>query len=108
LVAQAARYENLLTTGVLQDTDEDEEYPCAYYSRVDEIPALLTASGFTVSRVLATEGIVAGIDHRLNALHGPTWDAWADLNYDLADDRGLLASSKHLITVAHRQKREPG
>lgn len=107
VLTHAARYETLLTTGVLADGEEQGEYPCGYYSHAGEIPGLLRAGGFELARLLATDGIVAGVDDKVNALRGPAWNAWADLNYDLAEDPGLLAGSGQVLAVSYRSTPEP-
>jgi S-adenosylmethionine-dependent methyltransferase len=105
LLRDAEAYETLLEVGVLPDPS-DEDLPHAYYARSDEVSPLLEACGFEVARLLAAEGILDGIEERVCALQGPAWEAWADLNYDLADDRGLLAASSHLLAMAHRRDEE--
>ncbi|MGH2387187.1 MAG: class I SAM-dependent methyltransferase [Chloroflexota bacterium] len=105
LLRDAEGYETLLEFGVLPESF-GEDLPHAYYARPDEISPMLEAAGFDVVRLLAAEGIVDGIEERVCALQGPAWDAWADLNYDLADDPGLLAASAHLLAVARGSEGE--
>jgi S-adenosylmethionine-dependent methyltransferase len=107
LLTHAARYETLLATGVLADEEEQEDYPYGYYSHPEEIPGLLRAGGFDLARLLATDGIIGGVDDKVSALRSPAWDAWADLNYDLAEDPGLLASSAQVLAVAYRSAAAP-
>ncbi len=107
LLAHPARYEALLATGVLEHAEEYGDYPCAYYCHAGEIPDLLEAADFEPARLLATDGIISDIDEKVCALRGPAWNAWADLNYDLADDPGLLASSTYLLAVARWRARTP-
>ena len=101
LLLQSHRYETLLESGTLPAPLDDDELPAGYYAQPDEIAPLLTAAGFDPPRLLAAEGIVDGIEERVAALRGPAWDAWADLNYDLADDPALLASASHILAIAH-------
>ena len=105
LPRDAERYETLLESGILPEPFE-EDLPSAYYARPDEIAPLLHDSGFDLLRLLAAEGIVDGMEDRVSALQGPAWDAWADLNYDLADDPGLLAASTHILAIARRRDGE--
>lgn len=105
LLRDAARYETLLESGVLPEPF-DMALPYAYHARPEEIVPLLRLSGFDVLRLLAAEGIVDGVEERVCALQGPAWDAWADLNYDLADDPGLLAASTHILAIARRRDGE--
>jgi SAM-dependent methyltransferase len=107
LLVHATRYEALLATGVLEDAEEYGEHPYAYYSHPEEIPDLLAATGFEPARLLATDGIISGIEDRVNTLRGADWDAWADLNYDLAEDPGILATSTYLLAVAHQRASGP-
>jgi S-adenosylmethionine-dependent methyltransferase len=102
LVGESERYEALLATGIMPPSGNDDELVAGYYARPDEISPLLEAAGFETPRLLAAEGIVDGIEERVAALRGPAWDAWADLNYDLADDPGLLASTSHILAVSRR------
>ena len=103
LLRGAERYESLLETGVLPPPRRDEELPHGYYARAEEVPPLLAAAGFEPPRMLAAESILDGIEDRVGALHGPAWDAWADLAYDLAGDPGLLAACTHLLAVTSRR-----
>ena len=105
LLRDAERFETLLASGILPEPF-GEDLPHAYYARHEEIPTLLQASGFDVLRLLAAEGIVDGVEERVSALQGPAWDAWADLNYDLADDPGLLAASAHVLAIGRRRDSE--
>jgi ubiquinone/menaquinone biosynthesis C-methylase UbiE len=102
LLRDAERYETLLECGILPEPI-DSAVPHAYHARPEEIPPLLQASGFEVLRLLAAEGIVDGVEERVSALQGPAWEAWADLNYDLASDPGLLAASAHVLAIARRR-----
>ncbi len=102
LLRSPERYEALLDSGVLPPPYEDDELPYTYYARPEEVAPLLHAAGFEPPRLLAAEGIVDGIEDRIGALQGPDWQAWADLNYDLAEDPGLLASSAHVLAVSRR------
>lgn len=101
LVRDARRYETLLETGILPLGDDDEA-PHTYHARVEEVPPLLQAAGFKPPRLLAVESILDGVEDRVNTLHGPSWDAWADLTYDLAGDPGLLAGAAHLLAISRR------
>jgi ubiquinone/menaquinone biosynthesis C-methylase UbiE len=105
LLRDAEAYEALLEFGFLPALS-DEDLPHAYYARSAEVSPLLEVAGFDVRRLLAAEGILDGIEERVCALQGPAWEAWADLNYDLADDPGLLASSAHLLAIARRRDEE--
>jgi ubiquinone/menaquinone biosynthesis C-methylase UbiE len=101
LLRDAERYERLLESGVLPEPF-DMALPYAYHARPDEITPLLQAAGFATLRLLAAEGILDGVEERVSALQGPAWEAWADLNYDLAADPGLLATSAHVLAIARR------
>lgn len=106
LVREAERYETLLDTGLLPGPAGADDLPHGYYARWDEVPPLLEAAGFEAPKLLAAEGILDRIEDRVSALQGPSWEAWADLNYDLAGDPGLLAASAHLLAIAHRREAE--
>jgi S-adenosylmethionine-dependent methyltransferase len=101
LIREAEAYEALLEFGVLPEPP-GENLPHAYYARPGEVAPLLQSAGFDVPRLLAAEGILDGVEERVCALQGPAWDAWADLNYDLADDPGLLGASAHLLAITRR------
>ncbi|HWE62304.1 MAG TPA: class I SAM-dependent methyltransferase [Chloroflexota bacterium] len=104
LVKQAKRYESLLETGTMPDSADDDDLPYGYYARWEEVGPLLEAAGFAPPRLLAVEGIVDHLGDRVTALHGAAWEAWADLNYDLADDPGLLAATTHLLAISRRKQ----
>jgi ubiquinone/menaquinone biosynthesis C-methylase UbiE len=102
LVQDAERYEALLANGFLPGAKDDDFVAYGYFARAEEIPPLLESAGFDSPRLLAAEGIVDGIDEKLIGLQGPAWNAWADLNYDLASDPGLLASTSHILAITRR------
>ncbi|MDB5075870.1 MAG: Methyltransferase type 11 [Chloroflexi bacterium] len=102
LIRDAERYETLLSSGVLPGPVAGDEAVHGYFARAEEIPPLLEGAGFAPPRLLAAEGIVDGIEDRVVALQGPAWTAWADLNYDLADDPGLLAATSHILAITRR------
>lgn len=103
LIAQAKRYETLLETGILPEPTDEDALVGGYYARWEEVGPLLEAAGFEPPRLLAAEGILDRIEERVTALRGPAWEAWADLNYDLAGDPGLLAACAHLLAVTRRK-----
>jgi S-adenosylmethionine-dependent methyltransferase len=102
LIQQPQRYETLLETGVLPPPWQDHELPYAYYAQAEELVPLITAAGFTAPRLLSAEGILPHGDDRFSAARGPLWDAWADLNYTLAGDPGLLAAASQVLAIARR------
>jgi S-adenosylmethionine-dependent methyltransferase len=102
LIREAERYETLLSSGVLPGPATGDEVVNGHYARPDEVSPLLEGAGFAPPRLLAAEGILDGIEERVVGLQGPAWNAWADLNYDLADDPGLLASASHLLAITRR------
>jgi S-adenosylmethionine-dependent methyltransferase len=102
LIAEPERFETLLTMGSMPPSSDEEDLVGGYYARPEEIAPLMAAAGFEPPRLLAAEGILDGIDERVTALRGPAWNAWADLNYDLADDPGLLAATSRILAISRR------
>jgi S-adenosylmethionine-dependent methyltransferase len=97
--------EQILTTGrllPLQLTSEGGETPgfIAHAAHPSELIPLLREAGLEVETVLCSEGMVSMIETLVNALNGPAWDAWADLNYRVAADQSLHSSGEHLLAVA--------
>jgi ubiquinone/menaquinone biosynthesis C-methylase UbiE len=42
-------------------------------------------------------------EDRVNQLEGPSWDAWADLNYRCASDPSVHGGAEHLLYIGRRR-----
>ena len=101
---QKERLEMLLATGALLPRDKDELEFTAHFDHPTEVGPLCQSAGFEVLTILGVEGLVDQIEKEVNALSGETWDAWVDLNYQVAPDPSLHGSTAHLLVVAAKPR----
>jgi S-adenosylmethionine-dependent methyltransferase len=87
----------------------DESFPApdydhfhAYFAHPGEIEPLLDEAGLSVKGLFAVEGFVGTLDEAMNALEGPEWEAWVDLNYRLASEATLLSAADHVLAFARK------
>ena len=90
----------VLDTGILPPRGAQASAFVAYGAHPSEVPPLLAESGFELKSLLGVEGLVSMIEESVNALDGPAWELWADLNYQLASDPSLHGAVEHLLAVA--------
>ena len=60
------------------------------------------SAGFEVAAVLGVEGVVSAAEDEINKLDGPAWDAWLDVNWQVASDPCIHGGVEHLLVVAHK------
>ena len=90
----------VLADGVLPPAGEEGVGFVAHFAHPPEIEPLLRRAGLEARAVLAAEGLVSMIEQQVNALSGPAWDAWVELNWRVAADPALPAGAEHLLAVA--------
>lgn len=94
--------EMILNTGRLPPQGEPGSAFVAYFARPDEVGPLCQRAGFEVLTVLGVEGMASMIEEGVNALTGEAWDAWVDINCQIAHDPSILGGVEHLLLVAHK------
>jgi hypothetical protein len=52
--------------------------------------------------VFAAEGFVDMIDETVNTLQGAEWEAWVELNLQLASDPTLFSGAGHLLAFGKK------
>ncbi len=52
--------------------------------------------------MLGVEGVVSAEEDEINKLNGPAWDAWLDVNWQVASDPCIHGGVEHLLVVAHK------
>jgi hypothetical protein len=60
--------------------------------------------GFTCSGLFACEGVIAAVEEKVNELEGEAWEAWLQLNYELANDASLPGAADHLLYVGRKDQ----
>jgi ubiquinone/menaquinone biosynthesis C-methylase UbiE len=90
--------ERILSTGVLPPREGGGFI--AYFAHPVEVGPLVTRSGFEIVTILGVEGLVSMIEAGVNALSGPAWEAWVDLNYRVAADPSIHGGVEHLLVIA--------
>jgi hypothetical protein len=96
--------ETLLATGALPPRAKDKLEFTAHFDHPTEVGPLCQSAGFEVLTVLGVEGLVDRIETEVNAQSGETWDAWVDLNYQVAPDPSLHGSTAHLLVIATKPR----
>jgi ubiquinone/menaquinone biosynthesis C-methylase UbiE len=104
IVEDAGRVRQLLATGVLPGRRSGEPGFIAHYAHPTEVAPMVEGSGLEMITLLGVEGVVSMIEERVNELNGPAWDAWVDLNYEVASDPSILGCVGHLLTVARKPR----
>ena len=92
--------ERILATGVLPPQGEESLEFVAHFAHPTEVTLLCWRAGFEVVAVLGVEGLISAIEAGVNALSGPGWDAWVDLNCRVAADPSIRGYVEHLLAVA--------
>jgi ubiquinone/menaquinone biosynthesis C-methylase UbiE len=91
--------ESLLQTGILPPRGEGNAAFVAYCAHPTEVTPLLQDVGLDVTALLGVEGLVSMIEDGVNALSGPAWQTWVDLNYRIAADPSVHGGVEHLLAV---------
>ena len=94
--------ELIISAGQLPPGGAQESGFVAYFAHPREVVPLCRGEGFEVRTVLGVEGLVSMIEEQVNALDGPAWQAWVDLNWRVAPDPSLHGGVEHLLVVAHK------
>ena len=100
IVEQPHVVEAVLATGVLSPSGAEGEGFVAHFVRPQEVEPLCRQAGLEMQTLLATEGLVSMIEQQVNALSGPAWEAWVELNWRVAADPTLPSGAEHLLAVA--------
>lgn len=89
-----------LEAGILPPRGEHASAFVAYGAFPGEVAPLLNDTGFELVSLLGVEGLVSMIEDPVNALDGPAWELWSDLNYRVAADPSLHGAVEHLLAIA--------
>lgn len=89
-----------LETGV--DLDRDGHFTDAYSAHPTEIRPLLEQNGLTFVAMIGSEGLRTVSESVVNQLTGQDWEAWVELNYQLAQDSTVHGAAIHLLAVARK------
>jgi SAM-dependent methyltransferase len=98
LIRHSEEAELILSMGVLPPREGGGFI--AYFAHPAEVGPLVTRSGLDVVTILGVEGLVSQIEAGVNALSGPAWEAWVDLNYRVAADPSIHGGAEHLLVIA--------
>jgi len=102
LLGRAAEIESFFQTGVLPAPLKDGTEFIAHLIAPEAVKPLVESAGFQTRAILGVEGLSTLIDDKLNQLQGAEWEAWVDLNYQLAADPSLYGASDHLLCIAYK------
>ena len=102
LLDQRREYDRILADGKAPPRDDGRVAFVAYFAHPSEIAPACWSAGFEVAAVLGVEGVVSASEDEINKLDGPAWDAWLDVNWQVASDPCIHGGVEHLLVVAHR------
>jgi ubiquinone/menaquinone biosynthesis C-methylase UbiE len=97
---EPAVWKSVLDAGILPPEGEQSSTFVVYGALPAEIPPLLCDTGLEMVSLLGVEGMVSMIEETVNALTGPAWEFWSDLNYRAASDPSLHGAVEHLLAIA--------
>lgn len=100
LSKKAELYRHILETGHILPQSPDQPEFIGYLSTPVEVGPFVHSAGLDVHQVLGVEGLNYTNEEEVNQLSGEEWQAWVDLNYQLASDPSILGSVAHLLVVA--------
>jgi S-adenosylmethionine-dependent methyltransferase len=92
----------VLANGRLAPVDGIQAQFIAHFTHPNELPALFWDNGLEIQATLGVEGLVGGVEERVNALEGELWQRWVDLNYQVAADPSIHGLVEHLLLVARK------
>ncbi len=105
LLEEADIYAEILRSGRLPPAAGDRPSFVAYFAHPDEAAPLVWGAGLEVQTILGVEGLVSAVeDFGVNALTGPAWDAWVEVNCRVAPDPAIFGGVEHLLVVAHKPR----
>ena len=102
LLDQRGEYDRILADGKAPPRDDGRVAFVAYFAHPTEVASACWSAGFEVAAVLGVEGVVSASEDEINKLGGPAWDAWLDVNWQVASDPCIHGGVEHLLVVAHK------
>lgn len=94
-----AYVEQLLASGVHR---KPKLFTEAYFAHPDEIVPFMESAGLSTIKMIGCEGIVSGLEEKINELEGDDWDYWVQLNYRLGQEPSLFGASDHLLYIGQK------
>lgn len=77
-----------------------------YFVRLDEIRPMHERVGFDTEAVAGVEPAISADDESYNNLEGKRRDLWLDVLYEVSREESMVASSRHILYVGKRPRRE--
>jgi S-adenosylmethionine-dependent methyltransferase len=99
-IQEPAFAESLLQTGLMPPRGQESLAFVAHCAHPTEVTPFMEGAGLEVVALLGVEGLVSMIEDGVNALSGPAWETWVDLNYRVAADPSVHGGVEHLLVVA--------
>jgi ubiquinone/menaquinone biosynthesis C-methylase UbiE len=76
----------------------------AYLVNPTEVKPFMEKSGFETLDLIACEGVISGIEEKVEALTGDLWQTWVELNYRLGKHPETHGTAEHLLYVGRKKK----
>jgi SAM-dependent methyltransferase len=104
LLVERGVYDRILADGRLPPADDGRPGFVAYFAHPTEAAPLCWRAGFEVAAVLGVEGVVSTAEEEINKLSDAAWDAWVDVNWQVASDPCIHGGTEHLLVVARKPR----
>ena len=91
--------EKILATGV---HDQGKSFVNAYFAHPREVVPFMERAGLQTLNLIGCEGVVSGVEEKINQLTREDFDLWVDLNYRLGQDPSLHGAAEHLLYIGEK------
>ena len=102
ILREPERSAEVLANGRLAPVAGCQPQFIAYFTHPGELPPLFWDNGLEIQATLGVEGLVGGVEERVNALQGELWQRWVGLNYSVASDPAIHGLVEHLLVIARK------
>jgi S-adenosylmethionine-dependent methyltransferase len=103
-IEEAQEYLHIAQTGLLPPRSDGDAAFTAYFAHPSEVAPLCHSVGLDIDAILGVEGLVSLREQLVNALEGPAWEFWVDVNYQIAHDPAIHGGVEHLLAVCRKPR----
>jgi len=86
----------MISTGIF---NHPKYFVNSYFYTPDEIIQFMENEGIKTEDLVNCEGLVAGLEDKINELEYKDWEKWGELNYQIRRDKSLFGAAYHLLYV---------
>jgi len=92
-------FDEMIEHGTLQ---EPAGFTDIHVMHPSDISQLMEGFGVATLTLINCEGLVGGMDDRVNEAQGHLWEKWLDLNWTYCTDPTLLGTADHLLYIGKK------